>query len=79
VKLSLNIEDADDLGNLGPEPKVKVDVARVQRSATPYFASPFFGAWPGGGTQTRGVVVTVTIGDAGPAFLEPIRTINVGA
>ena len=74
MKLSLNIDDAGDL-----DAPVLVDVARVRSSGHPYLASPYFASWPGGGTRTAGVVVTVKIGATGPAFPEPVRTINVGA
>jgi hypothetical protein len=79
VKLSLDLQDAADFGTLGPHSPVTVDVGYVRAQSNPYFASPFFGAWPGGGQKTAGLVVTVKIGDVGPAFPEPSATINVGA
>jgi hypothetical protein len=79
VNLSLKLDEAANFGTLGPHSPVTVDVGYVRAQSNPYFASPFFGAWPGGGNRTAGVVVTVKIGDVGPAFPEPVRTINVGA
>jgi hypothetical protein len=54
MKLSVQVEDADDLAGLGTDPPVTVDVAPVRARSSPYFTSPFFGAWPGGGSRTTG-------------------------
>lgn len=79
MKLALDLQDAADFGTLGPHSPVTVDVGYVRANANPYFASPFFGAWPGGGNRTAGVVVTIHVGQQGPVVPTLQRTIITGA